>query len=532
MKVLLTGVILKIQIKNKPLRMILSNVLGKGKDKPLNIIQAFEDPKLIGSYIKEKDNSFFNWKIFLKSVYGLPMNQKEVNIYKKFTGRTKPPKKPAESIYCISGRKSGKTLITSCLAIYISLFEDFWHPHIRPGQKVYLPIIAVDKTQARECFDYCDGILHSNPIFKEQVHKSLTWEIELKNSCVIMIRQANFRAVRGPVYCSSIIDELAYLRDESSRNPADELIKGILPGLLPGGKLFGISSAYGKFGILYSEYKSHWAQDDDDTLIWVSDTRSMNPFYSQKKIDKALEKDRTHALAEYFSQFRDDVSNFLSAQIVEDAVIPGRYELPPISGIQYHAFCDMSSGRQDSAALSIAHREKNGKIVIDLIRERIPPFSPKSVISEFSRILETWKIKKVHSDRYAPGFVSEGFEENGIKVVPSELSSSEIYADFIGYITSGEVELLDNNRRLKSQLIGLERKTRPGGKDLITHYPGAHDDVAVCVCGAALLAAKKESEGAFEISDVGIGEIWGRSDDGYYGSGQHFADIVNKMDER
>jgi len=119
----------------------------------MNIIEAFEDSKLIGAYIKEEDNSFFNWKVFLKSIYALPMDQKERAVYRKFTGRKRPPKKPIELVYCISGRKSGKSLLASCLACYTAIFEDFWKPYVRPGQKVYLPIIAVDKYQAKEVFD-------------------------------------------------------------------------------------------------------------------------------------------------------------------------------------------------------------------------------------------------------------------------------------------------------------------------------------------------------------------------------------------
>jgi hypothetical protein len=465
----------------------------------LNIIDVISDKNLIGGYLKEKDGSFANWKVFLKAVYALPMDEKEIDVYKKFTARQKPPEKPAESVYCISGRKSGKTLLASTLAIHISLFEDFWHSHIRPGQKIYLPIIAVDKTQARECFDYCDGILHSNSIFKKQVVKSLAWEIELKNSCVIMIRTANFRSARGPLYCSAIIDELAFLRDESSRNPADELIKGILPGLLPGGKLIGISSAYGRFGTLYSEYKSHWAQNDDETLIWLSDTISMNPFYSQKKIEKALKADRTHALAEYYSQFRDDITNFIPANIVESAVIPSRYELPRLPGVTYTAHIDPSGGSgQDSMTLAISHfDDRTGKVILDVLKERRPPFKPKSVVSEFSDIMKSFDLGDAKSDHYAAEWVRESFSERGIIIENFKLSSSESYANFLPIISNGECELLDNDR-LKAQLIGLERKTRPGGKDLITHYPGCHDDLAVSTA-ASLIQAK---EGATTVTET------------------------------
>ena len=46
-----------------------------------------------------------------------------------------------------------------------------------------------------------------------------------------------------------------------------------------------------------------------------------------------------------------------------------------------------------------------------------------------------------------------------------------------------------DNRRLISQLHGLERRTARGGKDSIDHGPGAHDDVANAVAGALVLAS-------------------------------------------
>jgi hypothetical protein len=57
-------------------------------------------------------------------------------------------------------------------------------------------------------------------------------------------------------------------------------------------------------------------------------------------------------------------------------------------------------------------------------------------------------------------------------------------------LNSRKVQLLDD-RRLISQLHGLERRTARGGKDSIDHSPGAKDDVANSVAGALVLAAGK-----------------------------------------
>ena len=64
---------------------------------------------------------------------------------------------------------------------------------------------------------------------------------------------------------------------------------------------------------------------------------------------------------------------------------------------------------------------------------------------------------------------------------------SELYLELVGPLNSGEVVLLDN-KRLRSQLANLERKTRSGGKDSVDHAPGTHDDVANVVAGALATA--------------------------------------------
>ena len=70
---------------------------------------------------------------------------------------------------------------------------------------------------------------------------------------------------------------------------------------------------------------------------------------------------------------------------------------------------------------------------------------------------------------------------------------SDLYRDMLPAVNSGRVDLLDIDR-LTNQLIRLERRTPRGGKDMIDHAPGAHDDSANAVAGAiaALLTKQRE----------------------------------------
>jgi hypothetical protein len=204
------------------------------------------------------------------------------------------------------------------------------------------------------------------------------------------------------------------------------------------------------------------------------------------------------------AEWREDIEAFLSLEMIDAIVISKRHELPRIENAQYFGFIDPSGGRQDSFTLAICHKEEKGKCILDYIREIKPPFQPGAVVMEFSEILKSYGIYVVESDRYAGEWVTSSFRENGIMVESSEFTSSEIYLNFLPLVANSSVELLDN-KRLIEQLRGLERKTRVGGKDQITHAPfaGAHDDLAIAVAGVLVRAARN----AGVVRD-NLEEIW------------------------
>jgi hypothetical protein len=156
-------------------------------------------------------------------------------------------------------------------------------------------------------------------------------------------------------------------------------------------------------------------------------------------------------------------------------------------GISYRAFVDPSGGSgQDSMTLAIGHRDRDGRGVLDAIRERRPPFSPEAVTDEFANLLKSYKVTEVVGDRFAGEWPRERLRLRGIIYEIAEHPKSQIYLEALPALNSGKVELLDHPR-LAAQLCGLERRTARGGRDSIDHAPGAHDDVANAALGALLL---------------------------------------------
>jgi hypothetical protein len=74
----------------------------------------------------------------------------------------------------------------------------------------------------------------------------------------------------------------------------------------------------------------------------------MNPTIPQEFIDREYERDPASAAAEYGAEFRSDVAEFVSLEVLEACTADGLFELPPVSGASYVAFVDPSGGSSDS----------------------------------------------------------------------------------------------------------------------------------------------------------------------------------------
>jgi hypothetical protein len=138
--------------------------------------------------------------------------------------------------------------------------------------------------------------------------------------------------------------------------------------------------------------------------------------------------------------------------------------------------------------LAVAHME-DGRAVLDLVRERRPPFSPDEVAKEFAETLKPYGVTSVRGDRYAGQWPRERLQVYGVEYMPADKPKSDLYRDLLPLLNSGRVELLDHPRII-AQLCQLERRTARGGRDSIDHAPGAHDDVANAVAGAVIYAAQ------------------------------------------
>ena len=157
--------------------------------------------------------------------------------------------------------------------------------------------------------------------------------------------------------------------------------------------------------------------------------------------------------------------------------------------------------------MAIAHREKDGRGVLDLVRERRPRFSPQDVVLEFVHALKaSYRVHRVVGDHWGGEFLREPFRLHGITYQVADKPKSDIYQHFLPLINSGKVELLDL-ATLTNQLCSLERRVARSGKDSIDHPPGPafHDDVANAVAGVLVMVASAPQP--LRVSDAALRRV-------------------------
>ncbi len=440
--------------------------------------EAISDPKLLGAAFA--GDSWATCTAVLRAAEGLPLDRRQRRAFRAVAERD-PPRRRVRELWAIAGRRAGKDSIASAIAAAAAMND--YRATLRPGERASVMCLACDRAQARIVHRYVAGYFAANPLLAPLIERETDDGLDLNNGVEIVVSTNSFRAVRGRTIVCAVFDETAFWRDENSATPDFETYNAVAPGMvtMPGAMLVGISTPYRRAGLLFDRWRRYYGQTDDGVLIVKGPSTAFNPTLPQSIIDAALERDPDAAAAESLAEWRSDLADFVAREVVDAAVVAGRYELPPMDGVHYSAFCDPSGGSSDSMTLAVGHAEGD-RGILDCVREVRPPFSPASVVAEFAALLRTYSVSSVSGDRYGGQWPAERFREHGIHYRPSERPKNDLYLDFLPLLNSGRVELLEHPR-LIAQLCALERRTTRGGRDSIDHPPGAHDDAANAVAG-------------------------------------------------
>jgi hypothetical protein len=465
----------------------------------MNIVDALRDQSLLGALPAFANlTSWTRWLVFLAAVDGLPFSSlagivgedEALAIFTEHTGLTTydPPCAGYPESVCIVGCQSGKTRIAGARAA----FEAMTTPAEDDGTDLYAILVAQDqRSSLRTLFRYAAAPFDVVPVLQSSVTARRAETLTLESGCVLAVypcRPASIRGVRARVV---ILDELAFYRSTEGYPTDLEMLRAARSRVATtGGKVIVLSSPYQQAGALFELHRKHFGRANSTTLVWQASAPAMNPTLPADYLLRMEEDDPEAYRSEVLGQFRTGTSTLLDSEAIAQCVASGVRERAPSDPVvtSYVSFVDAASGSgADAFTVAIAHADGE-RVVLDALRVWKPPFNPSGVIAEACDLLTSYGLRACCGDRYAAGFVLEGFRGHGIEYTPSELDRSAIYLEALPLVNAGRAVLLDIPELLR-ELRGLERRRGTSGRDRVDHARGAHDDMANAAAGALVRAA-------------------------------------------
>jgi hypothetical protein len=452
-------------------------------------------------------STWTTWTACLKACYGRALNLKEHEVFAKVSGGREPPRRKVKEFVVNASRRSGKGRIAGALIAYEAALVDH-SACLAHGETGIIACISPTRSMSNIAKNYCLGFFEASPILRGEVQDVTSDEIRLRNGVVIATLASDYRTLRGRSLLLAVLDEAAFLRSEESANPDIECARALLPGLsTTSGMLAILSSPYRRSGLLYQRHRDYFGKDDASVLCVGGESTLFNPTLDRGLIAQAQEDDPEAAASEWFGLYRNDLSAFLSDDLIDSAIDHARpLELPPREDVVYQSFGDVSAGRADATAICVGHNEGE-TFVVDVVRGHPAPHNPADVVAELGALARQYRCSRITADNFSGEWAASAVREAGLEFRRCELPKSALYLEGLSRFTRGQIRI-PNHAALLRELRLLERRTARSGRDTVDHPAhGGHDDHCNVVFGAMWLCrpAKVDRNAADLGSPISVG---------------------------
>ena len=188
--------------------------------------RALSDGHLLGTALG--GDRWLAWRILLIAAMGEALTDEERAIFTKLTGREREPGERIDELWCIIGRRGGKSRAIAALLVYLATMVDH-RAQLVPGERGLVLCLARTQEQAQVVLGYVAGIIDNAPILAKMVIRRAADSLTLFNlgaTIEIAVRAASFRSVRGLTCVAAVADEVAFWQGEDgSANPDVEILR-------------------------------------------------------------------------------------------------------------------------------------------------------------------------------------------------------------------------------------------------------------------------------------------------------------------
>lgn len=528
-------------------RMVLSASTDKGeadKDQIVDIITFIESDWGLG-WGKEGRGLFPVQKVILKATYGIeldndPKNRFEITDWKRersrwFTEaeylaflydegrcniREVVPGHERRNMILSIGRRSGKTLISSCIAAYetyklIKLGNPQRYYGVAQSNTIQLMSVATGKDQASLLYNEVSSHFKGCSFFTRftanntmsyakfqtpydiDKYGAYSENEKAKASLMVTFKASNAGGIRGSGNIVIIMDEVAHFVEKGGGS-AEAVYDAVAPSAAAftpkdkngnpvdgpdtqsDARIILISSPLGKQGLFYKLFRMGMenAPGSENMLCIEAPTWEVNPTVSANVFKENYAKDPNVFYTEFGGRFSDRTLGWLGQpEELLDCVDPNLKERSRGSARRPH-FVGFDLGLvDDPSAIAIVHIEDDGRIVLDYVgtmkagegkyaaQERLELDDVADWIKSLSR---KFYIAKGMFDHWGAIPFEQALVKRGLTQLEGEQmtaqKNSEIYQNFKAMLWDKRIGLYDINESDR-------RKYSAQGEDCPEHLP-------------------------------------------------------------
>jgi hypothetical protein len=476
-------------------------------------------------------------KVILKAHYGIPLDDDPANAFTITDWRRENPRQVTEAQYLkylyedgrcnikeveegrerkimilSVGRRSGKTLISSCIAAYetyklINKGDPQKYYGFSPSSVVQLISVATGKDQAGLLYNEVSGHFAKCSFFKRytanhtmsyarfqtprDIEQFGSYDANPKARAGIKVtfHACNAKGLRGAGNIVIILDEVAHFIEQGGSS-ADEVYQAVAPSAatftpknemgLPlhgketksDGRIIMISSPLGKQGLFYKKFRQGMSggEGSKNMLCVQAPTWEVNPTVSAEVFQEYYAEDPRVFFTEFGAEFTDRTLGWLEDPEDLFACID-KHARPRSRGqARRPYFMGFDLGLvNDASAMAIVHINEENKIVLDYIgqiKAGEGEFSDKErlefedVAAWIHRMARMFNIRSGLFDQWNAIPLEQALAKKGLMQIKSEHMSaqknSEIYQNFKSMIWDKRLVLYDISEKEKARLQALE----------------------------------------------------------------------------
>ena len=466
---------------------------------PEILIQAYDDPIM-----------------FIEAILPhlpLKLSPKQVKILKTFYSKDHH----YTDLQLVCGRKSGKTLLVSIIALYevfrLLLTENLHAKYnMIPNSPIYIMITATSREQALDVtFQYVRSLAEGSWWLNDYIVNITTQEIEFQKRIIIRCQACSSSSGRGYPSWLNIYDEHAHMKLRSGNAGGNIIYEALQPNLKVfrgDGKTVTISSPSGMEGIFWDLFST----GEHIEVIQKSEHQGEQPWravfqYPTWEMNPTLPRDHREIEKEFLADPKSFDMEFggLFAQVIDAALNPKDIDECAL-GIQINVDVPEKKTPRiivldpatvgNEYAVVMGHFDKKEQIIVDLVKTfsgtHKKPVNIEEVEDYVRILIRNFNVVNVVVDQHQSAETVQRFQKEGIPIYMINITpkyNTDMYRILFRYINTHKI-IYPNLIEIKDELRFLQKRFVGWGW-IVVAARGHYDDIADAMANLCLTLEQK-----------------------------------------